>query len=92
MAPRRVLPVDEMQDKLTSRAWRRDAGALPHGRRLRGRAHGQDPQAAEKFRYRGGSSSRRVDHNRVDEVLATRVPEAMASEAPLAHLLKPRFS
>jgi putative hemolysin len=79
-----LLPVDEMQDKLGLAGLADETQGLYHTVGGFVVAHmGKIPKRAEKFRYRGWEFEVvGVDHNRVDEVLATRLPEVTASEAP----------
>jgi len=79
-----LLPVDEMQDKLGLPGLADETQGLYHTVGGFVVAHmGKIPKRAEKFRYRGWEFEVvGVDHNRVDEVLATRLPDMMASEAP----------
>lgn len=71
-----LLPVDEMQDKLELAGLADESQGLYHTVGGFVVAHmGKIPKRAEKFRYRGWEFEVvGVDHNRVDEVLATRVP------------------
>lgn len=77
-----LLPVDEMQGKLELQGLADEAQGLYHTVGGFVVAHmGRIPKRAEKFRYRGWEFEVvGVDHNRVDEVLATRLP-AKAAEA-----------
>jgi putative hemolysin len=75
-----LLPLDEMKEKLTPAQFAEDAQGLYHTVGGFVVAHmGKIPRRAEKFRY-GGWEFEVVDmdHNRVDEVLATRISEAQS--------------
>ena len=77
-----LLPVDEMQDKLELAGLADETQGLYHTVGGFVVAHmGRIPKRAEKFRYRGWEFEVvGVDHNRVDEVLATRLPPVMDSD------------
>ncbi len=71
-----LLPVDEMQAKLELPGLADESQGLYHTVGGFVVAHmGRIPKRAEKFRYRGWQFEVvGVDHNRVDEVLASRLP------------------
>ena len=79
-----LLPIDELQDKLDLPGLDHEAHGLYHTVGGFVVAHmGRIPKRAEKFAYREWQFEVvDMDHNRVDEVLATRAPPTHPGPAP----------